>query len=180
VSTVNPGGVDDGDKVPSFDAGEAPRRSAPSLGDLMRVVTLVACLTLWCGARAAAPTISDAIDPTAPCLNYGTPAVTIRGTLFSRIYFGPPGYGETPAQDAREHAFLLLLDAPICVSERLDDVSEAHHNVIVVQLAAIHIDVELLKKAMGLRVSARGEFFEALTGHHRTPVLLDARGIEVP
>jgi hypothetical protein len=147
----------------------------------MRAFTLVACLIFWCSVRAATPTISDAVDPTAPCLNYDAPAVMLRGTLFNRIFFGPPGYGETPAQDAREHVFLLLLDAPICVSGHPgDDSAEYHSNIIVVQLAAIHIDVELLKKAMGLRISARGELFPALTGHHRTPVLLDVRSIEVP
>jgi hypothetical protein len=146
----------------------------------MRAFTLVACLLFWGVARATAPAIADAVDPTTPCFNYGTPGVALRGTLFSRIYFGPPGYGETPAQDVREHVFLLLLDAPICVSGRPgDDSAGRHSNIIVVQMAAIHVDVELIKKVLGQRVSARGELFPALTGHHRTSVLLDVRSIEV-
>jgi len=34
-----PRGIDDLDKVPSFDAGEAPRRSTLSLGDLFALTT---------------------------------------------------------------------------------------------------------------------------------------------
>jgi hypothetical protein len=147
------------------------------LTDLMRVLHNIALVLLGCSAIASAdPTISAAIDPTTPCLSYDDPAVTLSGTVFSRIYFGPPGYGETPAQDARERATLLLLDAPACVkssSHPEQDNNSYEGNVIVVQLAAVHVKPELLVAIERHRAMVRGSLFHALTGHHRTPVVMD-------
>lgn len=144
---------------------------------MQQALHCIAVLLLGCSAIAAGdPTISPAIDPATPCLSYDDPAVKLSGTVFSRIYFGPPGYGETPAQDARERATLLLLDAPVCVSasphpER--DNNSYEGNVIVVQLAAVHVKPELLEAIQGQRVMVRGSLFHALTGHHKTPVVMD-------
>jgi hypothetical protein len=140
-------------------------------------------LTLWTGVVPAAPVISDAVDPSAPCLNYDDPSVRLSGTVFSRIYFGPLGYGETPAQDARERATLLLVDAPICVKAsphpELDN-NSYEGDVILIQLAAVHVRPELLEKAQGQRATVRGSLFHRLTGHHRTPVLMDVYSVQVP
>ncbi len=85
----------------------------------MRALHNIALVLLgWSTIASGDPTISAATDPTTRCLSYDDPAVTLSGTVFSRIYFGSPGYGETPAQDARERATLLLLDAPACVKHR--------------------------------------------------------------
>lgn len=61
-----------------------------------------------------APVIVDAKPPVAPCVEFGDPQLALTGTLFSRTYFGPPFWGERRAEDRREEAALLLLDAPIC------------------------------------------------------------------
>ena len=144
---------------------------------------LSAILALQSGVVPAAPVIADAVEPSAGCVGYDDPSVTLSGTSFSRIYFGPPGYGETPAQDRREGAALLLLDAPICVkaspNPELDN-NAYEGNVIVIQLAAVHIKPELLEKALGQRVTVRGSLFHSLTGHHRTPVLMDVYSVQIP
>jgi Domain of unknown function (DUF4431) len=148
----------------------------------MRTVSL-AILFFWFSVALAGPTIVDAVDPSAPCLNYSNSSVTLTGTAFSRIYFGPPGYGESPSRDRRERATLLLLDAPVCVKASLHperDNNSFEGNVILVQLVAVHVDAQLLKNAQGKRVSVRGSLFHALTGHHRTPVLMDVYDVQVP
>jgi len=143
----------------------------------MQALQSLAVVLLACSATASAdPTIAAAIDPTTPCLRYDDPAVKITGTVFSRIYFGPPGYGETPAKDARERAILLLLNAPACVASSLhpeQDNNSYEGNLIVIQLAAVHVKPELLVAVEGHRAIVRGSLFHALTGHHRTPVVMD-------
>ena len=150
----------------------------------MRTLMLgAAILALQFGVAQAVPVIADAVEPSAGCLSYSDPSVALKGTAFSRIYFGPPGYGETPAQDAREPALLLLLDAPICVkasSHPEQDNNSVETNVILVQLAAVHVSPEVLWKAEGRRVSVRGSLYHAITGHHRTAVLMDVYAVAVP
>ena len=149
----------------------------------MRSFALAAAiLALQSGFAHAAPVIADALEPSVGCLSYDDPSVTLSGTAFSRIYLGPPGYGETPAQDTREPALLLLLDAPICVKAsphpELDN-NSGESNLILVQLAAVHVSPDVLWKADGRRVSVRGSLYHALTGHHRTPVLMDVYSMEL-
>ncbi len=149
----------------------------------MQALRCVAVFLLGCSAIPwADPTISAAVDPSAACLNYDDPAVELSGTVFSRNYFGPPGYGETPAKDTRERATLLLLDAPVCLraspNPELDN-NSYEGNLIVVQLAAVHVKPEALKTVQGHRALVRGRLYHAITGHHRTPVVMDVYSVHV-
>jgi hypothetical protein len=128
------------------------------------------------------PIIADARGPSGHCLSYDDASVVLSGTVFSRIYFGPPNYGETPAEDAREDATLLLLDAPICVNaaSRPDSGAPFVRDLILVQLAAAHIEPNVLIHARGRRATVRGSLYPALTGHHRTSVVLDVYSVTVP
>ena len=141
---------------------------------------LVPILALRLSSAIAGATISDAVEPSATCLSYEHQLVTLSGAVFSRIYFGPPGYGETPKQDAREHATLLLLDAPICVKEDPQLYSQFEGNVVLVQLAAVSIDPHVLEKGQGHRATVQGTLYHSETGHHRTAVLVDVHSLTVP
>jgi hypothetical protein len=44
---------------------------------------------------------------------FDTPNVKLEGTLSERVFYGPPGFGETPDKDAREKVFVLTLGQPI-------------------------------------------------------------------
>jgi hypothetical protein len=46
---------------------------------------------------------------------YDTPGVQLEGKLEKRKVYGPPGYGETPAQDERSIIIILKLLHPITV-----------------------------------------------------------------
>ena len=148
----------------------------------MRTVSL-AILLFWSSLASGGPTIADAVDPTGPCLNYDDSSVKLSGTVFSRIYFGPPGYGENPSSDAREGPLLLLLDAPICVKQsshpELDN-NSFEGNVILIQLVAVRVDVSYIGRAEGKRATVRGSLYHRLTGHHRTAVLMDVYEVRVP
>ena len=147
----------------------------------MRPVSL-GMLLLWSGIVLGGATIADPIDPTGPCLNYDDPSITLSGSVFTRIYFGPPNYGENPAQDRREGAYLLLLDSPVCVNASAhpeQDNNSLERDVILIQLAAVTIQPEVMEKALGKRATVRGLLYHRMTGHHRTQVLMDVREIHV-
>jgi hypothetical protein len=44
-----------------------------------------------------------------------TQGVQLEGLLTTRTFYGPPGFGETPAKDAREKTLILKLAKPITV-----------------------------------------------------------------
>jgi hypothetical protein len=46
---------------------------------------------------------------------FDTPGVKLEGTLSERVFYGPPGFGETPDKDAREKVLILTLEKPITV-----------------------------------------------------------------
>lgn len=46
---------------------------------------------------------------------YDTPGTCLEGTLIERKVYGPPGYGETPARDAKDTIFILKLFRPVTV-----------------------------------------------------------------
>ena len=128
----------------------------------------------------------------APCLHYqhepnsvvndrsSVPKeVTLTGELIERTYWGPPDWGEQPATDCLEEAWILVLDAPACVladhANQTNDQSE--YNVIVVQLVVTDSgpDNENLKQVanlVGRRATVVGALWHAVTGHNRTPVML--------
>ena len=134
------------------------------------------CATTAAGTEAA---IHRAAEPIYGCHEFDKQSVALQGTMFSRIYFGSPNYGENPDTDGRDTAALLLLDAPICVNENRETFSQAEFNVILVQLAAVSIDPHKLFEGVGHRVEVVGTLFHSITGHHRTPVLVEVNAIRI-
>jgi hypothetical protein len=145
------------------------------------------CNLVVAADRAAA----DRVAP-APCLHYqhepnsvvngrsSVPKeVTLTGELIERTYWGPLNWGEQPATDRLEEAWILVLDAPACVladhTNQTNDQPE--YNVIVVQLVVTDSgpDNEYLKQVanlVGRRVTVAGALWHAVTGHNRTAVML--------
>lgn len=107
------------------------------------------------------------------------PAVsTIHGTLSSRVYWGPPGYGEDTTVDERENVYLLLLDKGINIQAPQKDLSGGYNaainNVMQLQL----VNQQSLDAYLGKNVTVTGTLFGAQTGHHHTDVLLDVKSIQ--
>jgi hypothetical protein len=59
---------------------------------------------------------SSNVNTAEPAYKYDTPGVKLEGRLIERTFFGPPGFGETPAHDAREKVLVLRLKKPITVA----------------------------------------------------------------
>ncbi|HEY1722536.1 MAG TPA: DUF4431 domain-containing protein [Magnetospirillaceae bacterium] len=107
------------------------------------------------------------------CLTYEPAVVTLTGKITSHFAWGPPGYGEDPKHDAKEGYIALDLDRPICVTG-MDDgfLQDPENDLKRLQLLYYPDSYPFKKKWLGKRVSVTGTLFHAISGHHRTPVLI--------
>lgn len=106
---------------------------------------------------------------------YFEPNVSIiEGTLITRLHYGPPNFGEDPANDEEEYPFILLLDDPInVIAIETDIINSSISNVSEIQLVlkgSSYIDIANQYKDKHIKV--QGTLFSAFTGHHHTKVLM--------
>ncbi len=109
------------------------------------------------------------------CLKYEPAVVSLRGTLISRTFPGPPNYESIRKGDRPERVLLLLLDEPVCVDG--DPGSELNQKT---ELGAVLIQVgppDSGWKFVGRRVLITGTLMLRHTGHHRTAVLLNLKEV---
>lgn len=111
-------------------------------------------------------------------LKYDPATVTLAGTVSIREAFGPPGYGENPRSDRKERYFLLTLDAPVSVEGSPHDVANARSETGVTAVQMVFSDTcPFKRKWRNKHVWVSGRLFHAITGHHRTPVLIQVTGV---
>lgn len=111
---------------------------------------------------------------------YFEPSVsTIEGILITRMYYGPPGYGENPDTDAQEHPFILQLDDPIQVIAQEGDINNSDRSEVTeIQVVPMNQeDIELVNQYIDKRIIIQGTLFLAHTGHHHTDVLMQVEKI---
>lgn len=89
--------------------------------------------------------------------------VSLSGTVYAEPFYGPPNYGEDPATDAHEVAMIVRLDHPFQFLAAGDDHAT---EIREVQLVG---DCRAIRQGRGLFA---GTLDEAISGHHRRPVLL--------
>ncbi|HET9743817.1 MAG TPA: hypothetical protein VFQ00_13795 [Terriglobales bacterium] len=115
---------------------------------------------------------------------YDTPGVRLEGTLIKRKVYGPPGDGETPAQDVRTAILVLRLAHPICVEPVANaDASKTANldpakNVRDVQLFVSVSRRTDARKLVGRVVTATGTLNESITASQYTKVWLEAKTLE--
>jgi len=103
------------------------------------------------------------------CVRFGRQA-TLLGRIAEESRFGPPGYGEDPKTDKVITIFVIVLDRPVCVQHRGsgDDIA----NVRRIQITG-DLGVSRAGELIGRRAVATGILFEANSGYHHLPVLID-------
>lgn len=111
-----------------------------------------------------------------PSYRYDTAGITLQGTLIERNVYGPPGYSETPAQDAHETILILKLPQPVSVepaanieangSPTLDPAKNVHE----VQLFINRTQAAEARKLLARMVTAAGRLNECITAAQRTKV----------
>ena len=111
-------------------------------------------------------------------MRYG-PTVSLKGTLRSRVFPGPPNYESIRRGDRKETAIILTLVARACTTgndPQSFEVPEA--DIREIQLV-VSKDAhwKTVRRLMGKRALVTGTLFHAHTGHHRTKVLVTVANI---
>jgi len=110
------------------------------------------------------------------CLHYGPSAVTLEGTLIRRPYPGPPNYEGVREGDQPDTALILSIPKPICVAP--DSASDEGDRQLESGVRELQLAIGTdslwaqLRAAHSARLRVTGELFHAISGHHRTRVLL--------
>jgi hypothetical protein len=120
------------------------------------------------------PMTGHAAEPSA--------SITLEGILEVGEFYGPPNYGEDPNRDRIEHSLYLQLPATpntqIPDPEALTMIGPDAQRTYFVQLVVHDPEHSTAEKAIGHRVQIMGLPFEPVTGHHRTPLLIDVRSLK--
>jgi hypothetical protein len=110
---------------------------------------------------------------------YDTPGIQLEGTLIERKVYGPPGYGETPARDARSTILVLKLSHGISVEPKAN--AEASGNVNLdpardvreMQLFVSRSQAADARKHLDQVVNVTGTLNESITASQYTKVWMD-------
>jgi hypothetical protein len=116
---------------------------------------------------------------------YDVPGVRLRGRLIQRKVYGPPGYGETPARDARVSILILKLSQQISVKPPED--AEANGSVDLDAAEGVR-EVQLFidppqktdaYKLVGHEVTAIGTLNESITASQYTKIWMDVKTFDL-
>jgi Domain of unknown function (DUF4431) len=103
-------------------------------------------------------------------LPYEPETVVVTGTVQRALAYGPPGFGETPDEDAKKVFYSLQLAAPICVLGGDDSDQPAEGSIRQLQIAFINLPLD--RSLPGHQVRIISTLFHAMSGHHHTKVLI--------
>ena len=145
-------------------------------------------LTMACDDRKPEPERAFALIPHPPaasqpirrphtpdCVSVWPERVELRGTISVEVHPGPPGYGETPAEDRRDSIVVLTISAPLAVCGD----SNATNSFPPVKTARFQVTGnahEALSHA-GRHVTVYGSLTPAVWGWHYLKVILEADSI---
>ena len=112
-----------------------------------------------------------------------TQGVQLEGLLTTHTFYGPPGFGETPAKDAREKTLILKLAKPITV----DPIENVKANkgscwgrfphLRAVQLFISPQEATDARKLVGKQVVAVGTLREGDAPGEHTKVILEVKTV---
>lgn len=135
----------------------------------MRTARLAVILALFCMVIAG-----KAVEP--------SPSITLEGILVVGEFYGPPNYGENPSGDRMEHSLFLQLPATpttqLSDSMALAAFGPDARSTYFVQVVVHDSELSAAEKTIGHRVQVVGVPFAPLTGHHRTPLLIDVKSLK--
>lgn len=115
-----------------------------------------------------------------------TPGIQLEGTLIEQMFYGPPGFGETPAKDLHDKVLVLKLAKPITVvpiegaeaknSTCLSTVKHVRQiQLFFVSSQSAEADAH---KLLGKPVVAVGNLDEATAPRQYTDVTMDVRTLQ--
>jgi len=114
------------------------------------------------------------------CLSYEPSSVRLIGELVRQVRPGPPNYESIQQGDAPEATFFVVLKRPICVSG--DSASELNteteFGLDTVQVGPSDSNWVPFRRLVGKQVEVRGTLSHAISGHHRTRVVMEVQAIK--
>jgi hypothetical protein len=109
----------------------------------------------------------------ASCLPYSG-VKELSGTLVAKTFPGPPNYESIEAGDKPEKYWLLKLEHPIWVADDpSDQLNHGAADLEEIQLILSRDEFRRYKHLLGKPIKLSGSFMSAISGHHKTPVLLE-------
>lgn len=117
----------------------------------------------------------DAKAQRQECLAYEPAVVQLIGTIEKKTFPGPPNFESIQKGDRPETYWVLRLPDSVCTQPSGDN--DGHRAVTDLQLVLTQKQYGLYRKFIGRRVNVSGKLFQAATGHHHTPVLMEVTGI---
>lgn|GEM_PF-2922220 len=153
---------------------------------LKLVLTIVVARLAFMSNSNIYPAQQKTKGPTAKAIvQYDTPEVRLEGILTERKVFGPPGYGETPAKDARTTIFILKLYQGITVepaanadpnrTANLDPVKDTRE----IQLFFGASKSAKVRELIGRTVVATGTLNESVTASQYTKAWLRVETLDL-
>jgi len=106
---------------------------------------------------------------------YEPDTAIISGTMIEKTFYGPPGYGESPATDSQESFYLLVVPQPVKIFSNSQEQEAEGIDVSIQDIDTIQLipsDSIRLKPFLHRKVQLHGTFSGAVSGHHHTSVLL--------
>lgn len=130
--------------------------------------------------RAEQVTPTDAPKmPNEVWLEYEPTVVELKGKLITKMFYGPPNYGENPDTDSKEEFAILVLRKPVNV-HGIPDSYSGYERMSVNHVREMQLVLRKQHKDLiGKEVTVKGTIFHANTGHHHTAVLMDVQSIKV-
>jgi hypothetical protein len=106
--------------------------------------------------------------------------VSVQGILQYGEFFGPPGYGEHPASDAKEYSFYLQLPAPV-TDQNPDlplglDFEKPNEHFIQLRTSSTATTARL-RRLIGRKVKATGSLEPSAIGHDRTGIIMNVGSV---
>jgi hypothetical protein len=150
-------------------------------GPMLRHMRAFSLSSLSCIAMLA-----GTLSAGAACIDLKhTSSFSFEGALSFSIFAGPPNYDDVRKGDVPEPAYILKLDAPICVTG--DEHLKPEERVDRIQVyptesgAAGRFLSRDLRRFVGRRVAVEGKSLVGKhTGHHHAPLLLAITEIAIP
>jgi hypothetical protein len=144
------------------------RKRGPSLSATAFVVLVVAGIAFADRVTHATEPQSSNTSTSERAFKFDTPNVKLAGTLSERVFYGPPGFGETPDKDTREKVLVLTLGQPI-TAVPIEDAETKGSSSLSVQrnVRAVQLFIfpaakrEQARKLIGKTVVAIGTLNEA-------------------
>jgi hypothetical protein len=103
--------------------------------------------------------------------------IELEGRLERQVFPGPPNYSDIRRGDLPDSAFILVMDDPFCLIEGESGPTTSFRRVHV--YAADSSLNARLRAAVGRRIRVIGEGFEAHTGHHRSPLVVEVSDLRM-